>query len=130
MSLSGIDCPEVASHHVLVAPADLGHQIRRARESRGWNQQDLADALTRQRGGRRVGVRSVGRWERGETVPRNAIGALEAVLGIGLNGTGEQTPFVPADDDEARIWAMDEPEEWRRKLIAWKRAGVASRSTG
>jgi hypothetical protein len=34
-----------------------------------------------------------------------------------------EAPFVPADDDEARIWAMDEPEEWRLKLIAWKRQG-------
>jgi hypothetical protein len=58
-------------------------------------------------------------------LPRNAIGALEAVLGLTLDSSEEVAAFVPADADEARIWAMDEPEEWRRKLIAWKRQGQA-----
>lgn len=124
MSLSGIDCPKVAGHHVLVDPAELGRRVKRAREARGWSQSELTGELTRQRGGKRVGIRSVGRWERGETAPRNAIGALEAVLGISL-GAAEQAPFVPADDDEARIWAMDEPEEWRLKMIAAIRRGRA-----
>jgi len=78
--LSGIACPEVASHDVRVDAAELGHRIRRARERRRWTQAQLAETLG-------VGVRSVGRWERGEVVPRSTIGALEQVLGIGLDGT-------------------------------------------
>ena len=111
MCFSGLACPEVASHHVQVDAPATGHKIRRARESKGWNQQDLADALTRQRGGRRVGVRSVGRWERGETLPRNAIGALEAVLGVSLDGND---PGVP-DAGEAEL---------REALMAIARGGL------
>jgi hypothetical protein len=72
-----------------------------------------------------VGVHesTVTAWETGKHFPRRYQGKIEAVLKIRLDSTEEQPPFVPADDDEARIWAMDEPEEWRLKLIAWKRQG-------
>ena len=95
--------------------AETGRRIKRAREARGWDQQDLADALTRQRGGKRVGVRSVGRWERGETTPRNAGGALEKVLKISLNGGEEPDPR----EEELRDLAagLDIPAEEVQQLI-------------
>lgn len=52
----------------------IGAEIRRARELAHLTQQEL---------GARVGVslRTVGNWERGETVPLNRAAALEEVLG-------------------------------------------------
>lgn len=86
-----------------MAPDDLGLRIRRARERKRWNQQQLADAIG-------VGVRSVGRWERG-TVPRNAIGALEDVLGVDLTSTAAPDPVVEA------ILGLDLPPAVAAKLI-------------
>jgi ribosome-binding protein aMBF1 (putative translation factor) len=77
-----------------MAGTDLGTRIRRARERKRWSQQDLADAIG-------VAVRTVGSWERGEAVPRNALGALEDVLGMDL--TGEQEP----DPNMDKLRSMD-----------------------
>lgn len=67
---------------MLPAPEDLGIRIRRARERKRWTQQQLADAVG-------AAVRAVGSWERGEAVPRNAIGALEELLGADLTSEPE-----------------------------------------
>jgi transcriptional regulator with XRE-family HTH domain len=50
-----------------------GDQIRARREARGWTQQQLAQEIG-------VGQRTVGNWERGETIPKNRLGRLRAVL--------------------------------------------------
>lgn len=55
--------------------APTGDQIRRAREAQRMTQADLAAALG-------VGKRTIGRWERGESVPRSSAGALMTVLAI------------------------------------------------
>lgn len=52
-----------------------GDDIRRMREARGLTQAELAARLG-------VGQRTVGNWERGETVPRNRIGMLRAYFGL------------------------------------------------
>lgn len=57
---------------------ELGQRIRRARERKGWTQQQLAVAVG-------VGARTVGGWERGETVPLNRMARLEDVLGADVN---------------------------------------------
>lgn len=57
---------------------ELGQRIRKARERREWTQQQLALAVG-------VGSRTVGGWERGETVPLNRIGKLEEILGADVN---------------------------------------------
>src|SRR5215472_4152197 len=82
-----------------MADSDLGTRIRRARErkrvtGKPMTQQQLADAIG-------ASVRAVGSWERGEAVPRSAIGALEAVLGD-LSGE-EAVPYEP-DTPERGIW--------------------------
>lgn len=93
-------------------PPTLGGRIKRARHLRRLSQEQLAAAVG-------VSVRTVGSWERDETEPRN-IPVIEEYLGASL-ASSDRAEFVPADDDEARIWAMNEPEEFRRKLIDWKR---------
>lgn len=55
-----------------------GEQIRRAREALGWTQTQLAEAVG-------VGMRTVGNWERGDTIPKNRMGALQRVLGHALD---------------------------------------------
>lgn len=52
-----------------------GDEIRRAREARRMTQADLATSLG-------VGKRTIGRWERSESVPRSALGALIRVLDL------------------------------------------------
>jgi transcriptional regulator with XRE-family HTH domain len=59
---------------------ELGRRIRAGRERRQWTQQQLAEAVG-------SSVRTVGGWERGETIPQNRLGALEFVLDVDL-GTG------------------------------------------
>lgn len=51
-----------------------GSQIKAARERAQLTQQQLAERLG-------VGLRTVGNWERGETVPKNRMAAIEALLG-------------------------------------------------
>src|SRR5262249_33527204 len=74
-----------------MAGSDLGVRIRRARERKRWSQQELADELSKLRPDKPpVGVRSVGRWERDEAVPRGDLGALEYVLGVDLSADREE----------------------------------------
>jgi transcriptional regulator with XRE-family HTH domain len=109
----------VASNDGRVDPAGLGHRIRRARERKRWSQRELAAAIG-------VGTRSVGRWERGEAVPRNAIGALEHVLGISLEEDAEEL-----DENEEVIRAMFwlSPEE-QDVLLAQYRQRRQQRAAG
>jgi transcriptional regulator with XRE-family HTH domain len=58
-----------------------GADFRRARERRRLSQEQLAALLG-------VSSKSVGRWERGEAIPKSALGAIEQVLGLGEQ-TGE-----------------------------------------
>lgn len=53
-----------------------GKDIRKARERRRLSQEELAALL-------QVSSKSIGRWERGETIPKSALGALEQVLALG-----------------------------------------------
>ena len=61
----------------MVAGVD-GTQIRAAREARGWTQEDLAREVG-------VGSRTIGNWERGETIPKNRLGRLVEIFGEGTS---------------------------------------------
>jgi transcriptional regulator with XRE-family HTH domain len=63
-----------------------GDEIRRLREARGWTQADLAREVG-------VGHRTIGNWERGETVPKNRTGKLEQVLRDELRAPAEADPI-------------------------------------
>jgi transcriptional regulator with XRE-family HTH domain len=67
-----------------------GLQIRRAREARGWTQEELAQHLG-------VGHRTVGNWERGATIPKNRAGMLEALF---ADETAEADAIRAASDAE------------------------------
>jgi transcriptional regulator with XRE-family HTH domain len=62
-------------------------QIKAARERRQMTQQELADEVG-------VSLRTVGSWERGESVPRNRMAAVAEALDIDV--AGGQRDFGPA----------------------------------
>jgi transcriptional regulator with XRE-family HTH domain len=66
-----------------------GSEIRRLREARGLTQQELATAIG-------VGQRTVGNWERGETIPKNRMGMLRDFFGI--TSSGEPHPIRSASE--------------------------------
>lgn len=57
---------------------EIGRRIRAGRERRRWTQEQLAEAVDVK------SVRTIGSWERGETVPQNRLATLEQVLEIEL----------------------------------------------
>jgi putative transcriptional regulator len=82
---------------------EVGTRIRRARERLQLSQRDLAKAVG-------VDVKTVGNWERGRVRGiRNRVGALEAVLGVQLDGPPEAGPVIPPDLE--RRLAQLTPEE-------------------
>lgn len=66
-----------------------GNEIRELREARGLTQQQLAQAIG-------VGGRTVGNWERGETVPLNRMGKLREFFGITASESAD--PIRSASD--------------------------------
>jgi transcriptional regulator with XRE-family HTH domain len=66
-----------------------GEQIRQLREARGLTQQQLAAALG-------VGARTIGGWERDETVPKNRMGMLRQFFG--LDSAESDDPIRGASD--------------------------------
>lgn len=93
--------PPVACHGANVL---TGEQIRAARERAHLSQQELANRLG-------VSMRTVGNWERGETVPRNRMAAIYEVLGVDDEpairdesiGNGNHLKDVPTDQLMAEI---------------------------
>ena len=63
-----------------------GDEIREARERLRITQADLAKRLG-------VSMRTVGSWERGESIPRNRMGAIAEALGLEIEG---ERDFGPA----------------------------------
>ena len=104
----------------MAAGTELGTRIKRARERRHWRQIDLAKAIG-------VDVKTVGNWERGHTIPRNRIGAIEETLGVDISGTGPEAE-VYTDPVERAIWELDAPRAIRLDFIAQLRAGRTENS--
>jgi len=68
----------------------LGERIRRLREAKQLTQKQLGDLVA-------VDGRTVGNWERGKSVPRNRMGALEEVLGVSLSDDVQMTDEVQTE---------------------------------
>lgn len=66
-----------------------GADIRRLREARGLTQEALAQEIG-------VGQRTIGNWERGETVPKNRLGMLERFFGLDADASAD--PIRDASD--------------------------------
>ncbi|SDG96243.1 helix-turn-helix domain-containing protein [Klenkia brasiliensis] len=71
----------------------LPQLIRAARERARLSQAEVAAAVG-------VSLRTVGNWERGESIPRNRLGALEELLGVVLR-EGTSGTVGPTTDDAA-----------------------------
>jgi transcriptional regulator with XRE-family HTH domain len=101
----------------MAAGTELGTRIKRARERRHWRQADLARAIG-------VNVKTVGNWERGQTIPRTRIGAIEATLSISLADDAPSESWYDPDDPIERGIAEDPrlPEPARRDFVAQLRA--------
>ena len=82
----------------------LGIRIKRARERMGLTQKELAGFVGRDR-------KTIDNWENGRTSPRSSIGALEAVLGVSLDGND------PGEPDAGEV-------ELRESLMAIARGGL------
>jgi len=70
-----------------------GTEIRAARERAGMTQGQLAHAVG-------VSLRTVGNWERGDTVPMNRASAVEAALAQWLNSDEGGPRLAAASDAE------------------------------
>lgn len=73
-----------------------GEEIRQARERSGLTQSELAQRIG-------VSMRTVGNWERGESVPRNREGAIKVALADQLTKPDQEqrpTPLQAASDAE------------------------------
>lgn len=76
---------------------NLAIAIRRAREKRGWTQEQLAKALG-------VSVMTIRNWEAGRHAPKNALARVEEVLGIDTDETPQaNTPPVTQASDAQLI---------------------------
>lgn len=79
-----------AGQVLALLPVMDGGQIRAARESRGLTQEQLAHVLG-------VGQRTVGNWERGDSIPRNRMGMLERFFAAELEADASD-PLRAASD--------------------------------
>jgi ribosome-binding protein aMBF1 (putative translation factor) len=90
---------------------ELGTRIKRARERRHWRQADLARAI-------RVDVKTVGNWERGQTIPRNRIGAIEETLGISLTEDRDDRDDWYDENDPVESALAEDPRLPRSEKLA------------
>lgn len=91
----------------------IGTRIRRARERKRMRQQDLADALG-------VSRQTVDAWENNRAYPKSSIGALEEVLDVSLDGSGDSAAQLAEDVTSSNL-----TERTKRKLL-----GLIERDTG
>ncbi|MFI6662363.1 helix-turn-helix domain-containing protein [Streptomyces sp. NPDC050523] len=77
--------------------SDIGANIRRLREQRGWSQARLAHEVCQAAGvvGEPVGRQEVSRWETGKRTPREWLPFIAAALGVSLDVL--RAPLKPAE---------------------------------
>jgi transcriptional regulator with XRE-family HTH domain len=96
-----------------------GEQIKEARERRQLTQQELADELG-------VSLRTVGSWERGESVPRSRMGAIREVLHMERPNDNrvELSRLIKEELDESRRGPADIFRGWsvgaERSFYGWR----------
>lgn len=96
-----------------------GEAIKEARERRRITQQELADELG-------VSLRTVGSWERGESVPRSRMGAIRQALDLeGPNDNREElSRLINEELDESRRGPVAIVKGWslsaQRSFYDWR----------
>ncbi|MFF8531012.1 helix-turn-helix transcriptional regulator [Streptomyces sp. NPDC015532] len=77
--------------------SDIGANIKRLREQRGWSQARLAHEVCRTSGviGDPVGRQEVSRWETGKRTPREWLPFIAAALGVSVDVL--RAPLAPAE---------------------------------
>lgn len=77
--------------------SEIGANIKRLREQRGWSQARLAHEVCRAAGvtGEPVGRQEISRWERGKRTPREWLPFLAAALGVTVDVL--RAPLKPAE---------------------------------
>ncbi len=102
-------------------PQPIGRTIKRARERKRWTQAQLGSVIG-------VSQKTVDNWEHDKTYPKSAIGALEEVLGISLDGGTPAAPGVLAPGNDWEAWVLshpDLPDHIRRDIVLRSRASSA-----
>jgi len=100
-----------------------GEQIKEQRERRHLTQQELADELG-------VSLRTVGSWERGESVPRSRMGAIREVLHMETpdDNRAELSRLIKEEMDESRRGPYDVAKGWTssalRSFYFWRDGDV------
>ena len=87
-----------------------GDKIRDEREARGWTQEQLAQRVG-------VGARTIGNWERGETVPKNRLGRLTRIFADETVVPGPESDRQDSTDNAGLIFRRPEgmsDDEWER----------------
>lgn len=101
-----------------------GDEIKEARERRRMTQQELADELG-------VSLRTVGSWERGESVPRSRLGAIREVLRMEGPDDGrlELARLIQEELDTSRRGPQAVVAGWpvgrQRSFYDWRDGSVA-----
>lgn len=85
-----------------------GAEIRQRREAQGLTQQQLATAVG-------VGMRTVGAWERGETIPQNRLGMLREFFGVDSDGSAD--PLRTASEISLLAELMRRAGERERRAV-------------
>jgi transcriptional regulator with XRE-family HTH domain len=92
----------------MAAPDPVGLRIKRARERKRWTQVQLADAIG-------VTQKTIDNWEHDRSYPKSAIGALEDVLGVSLDGDGAEMRIVSPRARRVLRQELDD-EDYRRVI--------------
>jgi len=89
-----------------------GEQIKDARERFRMTQADLAEALG-------VSMRTIGSWERGESIPRSRLGAIREVLKLGdpIDDKDNRMELVRLINDQLTLDGVG-PTQFTRRLPA------------
>jgi transcriptional regulator with XRE-family HTH domain len=93
--------------------ADIGVRIARRRQQLRMTQEELAVRLG-------VSKSTVANWETGKHFPKRKLGAIEAELGISLNGQPEPSALIAPEVEEAVRLHAESPEEADALLAAMR----------
>lgn len=102
-------------------PQPIGRKIKRARERLRWTQAQLGSAIG-------VTQKTIDNYEHDRTRPKSAIGALEDVLGVSLDGADAPDDELVAGDEWERSVLSDPdlPYDVKQALILDSRAARAA----